>query len=48
MKKKSRTGILHSNEPQKMAHKHHGNQRYSIIFKNKVIPEQKYMYHSAE
>ena len=47
-KKKARTGVLRSNRPQKKAHKHHGIQRYCVLFKKPEIPEQNYMSHSAE
>ena len=47
-KKKARTGVLHSNRPQKKAHKNHGIQRYCMRCKKAGMPEKKYMPHSAE
>ena len=47
-KKKARTGVLRSNKPQKKAHKHHGIQRYCVLYKKAGMPEKKYMQNSAE
>ena len=47
-KKKSNTGILHSNKSPKKAPWHHGVQRYYVLCKKAVIPERKYMSHSSK
>ena len=47
-KKKASTGVLRSKKNQKKAHKHHGIQRYCVLCKKAVIPDQKCMSHSAE
>ena len=48
-RKKAKTGVQRSNNSPISAHdRHHGAHRYYVIFKKAVIPEQKYMSHSAE
>ena len=48
-KKKAKTGVLRSNKSPKRAHsRHHGIQRYCVIFKKSGMPERKYTLHSAE
>ena len=46
-KKKSRTGVLRSNKPQKKAQKYHGIKRYCVLCKKAVMPEQKYRLHTS-
>ena len=45
--KRSSTGVLPSNKPQKRAHNLHSIQLYCVLCKKSVMPERKYMSHSA-
>ena len=47
-KKKANTGVLRSNNPPKEAHMYHNIQNYCVLCMKAVIPERKYMSHSAK
>ena len=47
-KNKARPGVLRFKTPQKNVHKHHGIQRYCVIFKKAGIPDRNFMSHSAK
>ena len=48
-KNKARTGFLQLNKGlHNKAHNHHGNQIHCVLCKKSGMPEQKYMWHSAE
>ena len=48
-KTKAKTGVLRSNKSPKRAHsRHHGIQRYGVLWMKAVIPERKYTSHSSK
>ena len=47
--KKTNTGVSNSHNSTRRSHdRHHGAQRYCVIFKKAGFPEHKYMLHSTE
>ena len=47
-KNKVKTGVLQSNKYPKKDNMHHSIHRYCVLFKKALMPERKYMSHSAE
>ena len=46
--KKAKTGVLRTNKSPKKEHRHHGIQRYCVIYNKAVIDERNYTSHSAK
>ena len=48
-RKKAKTGILNSHKsPRRTHNRHHGSQRYCVLYKKSEMPERKYALHSTK